>query len=89
MVVNYECVNYVLATFRPNGYDTIANPVNTLISLLSAGHTGAYQVTRNNQIAAGLPHTFNNSKFFIRSGQRIAWLGFKIDDTPLEARTNQ
>ncbi len=29
MVVNSECVNYVLAIFRPNGYGTIANPVNT------------------------------------------------------------
>jgi hypothetical protein len=32
MVVNSECLNYVLATFRPNGYDTIANPVNALIA---------------------------------------------------------
>jgi hypothetical protein len=29
MVVNSECLNYILATFRPNGYSTIANPVNT------------------------------------------------------------
>jgi len=89
MVVSSECVNYILATFRPNGYDTIANPVNTLISPLSAGHTGAYQATIDNQIAAGLPYTFNNSKFFIRNGQRISRLGFKIDETPFEARSNQ
>jgi hypothetical protein len=89
LVVNSECVNYVLATFRPNGYGTIANPVNTLISPCSAGHTGSYQATIDNQIAAGLPYTFNNSKFFIRNGQRISRLGFKVDDTPFEARTNQ
>jgi hypothetical protein len=89
MVVNSECVNYVLATFRPNGYGTIANPVNTLIAPCSAGHTGAYQATIDNQIASALPYTFNNSKFFIRNGQRIARLGFKVDDTPFEARTNQ
>jgi hypothetical protein len=89
MVVNSECVNYILACFRPNGYGTIANPVNTLISPLSAGHTGAYQATIDNQIASALPYTFNNSKFFIRNGQRIARLGFKVDDTPFEARTNQ
>ena len=53
MVVNSECINYVLATFRPNGYGTIANPVNTLIAPCSAGHTGAYQATVDNQIAAG------------------------------------
>ena len=89
MVVNSECVNYVLATFRPNGYATIANPVNTLISPLSAGHTGCYQGTIDNQIASGLPYTFNNSKFFLRNGQKISRLGFKVDDTLFEARTNQ
>ncbi len=89
MVVNSECVNYVLATFRPAGFNTIANPVNTLISPLSAGHTGVYQASIDNQIAAGLPFTFNNSKFFLRSGQRISRLGFKVDDTLFEPRTNQ
>jgi hypothetical protein len=89
MVVNSECINYVLATFRPNGYSTIANPVNTLISPLSTGHTGTYQATIDNQIASALPYTFNNSKFFLRNGQKISRLGFKVDDTLFEARTNQ
>jgi hypothetical protein len=89
MVVNSECVNYVLATFRPAGFNTIANPVNTLISPVSVGHTGVYQATIDNQIAAGVPYTFNNSKFFIRNGQRVGRLGFKVDDTLFEPRTNQ
>jgi len=89
MVVNSECVNYVLATFRPDGYTTLSNPVNTLISPLSTGHTGGYQATIDNQIAAGCTFTFNNSKFFIRNGQRISRMGFKVDDTPFEPRTNQ
>ena len=89
MVVNSECVNYILACFRPNGYNTIANPVNTLIAPLAAGHTGSYQATIDNQIAAGLPYTFNNSKFFLRNGQRVSRMGFKVDETPFEPRTNQ
>jgi hypothetical protein len=89
MVVNSECLNYVLATFRPAGHDVLSNPVNTLISPCSAGHTGSYQATIDNQIAAGLPYTFNNSEFFIRNGQRISRLGFKVDETPFEPRTNQ
>jgi hypothetical protein len=80
MVVNSECINYILATFRPNGYGTIANPVNTLISPCSAGHTGAYQTTIDNQIAAGLPKTFNKSKFFIRNSQRISSLELSTSD---------
>jgi len=89
VMVNSECVNYVLATFRPNGYTTLSNPVNTLISPVSSGHTGVYQATIDNQVSAGLPYTFNNSKFFIRNGQRIARLGFKIDETPVEPKTHQ
>ena len=89
MIVNSECVNYILATFRPSGFATISNPVNTLISPVSVGHTGVYQATIDNQIAAGLPYTFNNSKFFIRNGQRIGRLGFKVDDTLFEPRNNQ
>ena len=50
MVVNSECLNYVLATFRPDGYSTISNPVNTLIAPLAAGHTGAYQATIDNPL---------------------------------------
>lgn len=88
VMVNSECLNYVLATFRPNNYTTLSNPVNTLISPVSTGHTGVYQATIDNQIAAGLPYTFNNSKFFIRNGQRISRLGFKIDETPIEPKTH-
>ncbi len=92
MMVNSESLNYVLATFQPNGYDKFSQPVNSLISPLSAGHTGCYdcfQATLDNQIAAGLPFTFNNSKWFIRNGHRINRLGFKIDETTFEARTAQ
>ena len=88
MVINSECLNYVLCTFRPNGYDTIANPVNTLISPVNVGHTGCFQATIENQIASGLPYTFNNSKFFIRNGQNIKRLGFKVDEVYFEPKTN-
>ncbi len=72
VMVNSECLNYVLCTFRPNGFATLSNPVNTLISSLSSGHCGVYQATVDNQIATGLPYTFNNSNCFIRNGQRVA-----------------
>jgi hypothetical protein len=71
VMVNSECLNYILATFHPNGYATLSNSVNTLISPLSSGHCGVYQCTIDNQVAAGLPSTFNHSKFFIRNGQRF------------------
>jgi hypothetical protein len=37
VMVNSECLNYVLATFRPNNHATLSNPVNTLISPVTAG----------------------------------------------------
>ena len=60
-----------------------------LISPIAAGHTGSYQATIENQIAAGLPYPFNNSRFIIRNGQRISRLGFKVDETPFEPRKNR
>ncbi len=36
MVVNSECVNYILTTFRPNGYDTIAPAAASLPAPLRA-----------------------------------------------------
>ena len=85
-MVNSKCVNYVLASFRPNGYTTIANLVNTSISPCAAGHTGSYQATRDNQIAAGLPYTFHSRILFIRIGPRF---GFEVDETPFETPNNQ
>lgn len=89
MVVNSECLNYVLATFRPNGYDTLANPVNSLIAPPCVGHCGTLNATLPQQVSAGLPYTFNNSKFFIRNGLRVARCGWKVDETYFEPRTKQ
>jgi hypothetical protein len=46
-------------------------------------------MTIDNQFAAGLPYTLNNSKWFIRNGQRVSRSVFKIDETSFEARTAQ
>jgi len=89
MVVNSECLNYVLATFRPNGYDTLCNPVNTLISAPCIGHCGTFNATHSQQVASGLPYTFNNSKFFVRNGMLVGKVGWRVDETYMEARTKQ
>ena len=89
LVVNSECLNYVLACFRPAGYDVIANPVITHIAGQAFGHTGTASVSFDNQVAAGLPYTFNNSKFFVRSGHGIQRLGWKVDEVTMEPRTKQ
>lgn len=89
LVVNSECLNYVLACFRPNGYDTIANPVITHIAGQVFGHTGSSQFSFENQVSAGLPYTFNNSKFFVRSGHGVKRLGWKVDEVYFEPRTKR
>lgn len=89
MVVNSECVNYVLATFRPTTYSTPSNPLNTLIAPQGAGNTGAYQATWMSQVNSALPFTFNNSKFFCRNGLNVARMGWKVDETYFEPRTKQ
>ena len=87
--MNSECLNYVLATFRPAGYDTLANPVNTLISPTSTGHCGVADCSWNHQVERGLPFTFNQSKFFLRNGQKIARLGWKVDEVYFEPRNKR
>lgn len=89
LVVNSECLNYVLATFRPNGYDTISNPINSLISPSCIGHCGALNATHTQQVNSGLPYTFNNSKFFCRNGFLIDKLSWRVDETYMEGRTKQ
>ncbi len=89
MVVNSECLNYVLATFRPNGYDTLANPVNSQISASCIGHCGTINATHQQQVSSGLPYTFNNSKFFVRNGMLVGKVGWRVDETYMEARTKQ
>ena len=89
MVVNSECLNYVLATFRPNGYDTLANPVNSQISASCIGHCGTINATHQQQVSSGLPYTFNNSKFFVRNGMLVGKVGWRVDETFMEARTKQ
>lgn len=89
LVVNSECVNYVLATFRPNGYDTLSNPVNSQISASCIGHCGSQNSTHQNQVKAGLPYTFNNSKFFVRNGMLVGKVAWRVDETFMEARTKQ
>lgn len=89
LVVNSECLNYVLATFRPNGYDTLSQPVITQLSATAFGHTGTADTSFDVQVARCLPYTFNQSKFFVRNGQRIKRLGWKVDETYFEPRTKQ
>ncbi len=89
MVVNSECLNYVLACFRPATYTTEGNALNTLIAPQGAGNFGAYQASWMSQVNSGLPFTFNQSKFFCRNGLNIARLGWRVDENFFEPRTPQ
>lgn len=89
MVVNSECLNYVIGCFRPAAYNIEADPMNTLIAPQGAGNTGSYQATWQSQVNAGLPFTFNNSRFFCRNGLNIDRMGWKVDETYFEPRTMQ
>lgn len=89
LVVNSECLNYVLATFRPNGYDTLSQVVNTLVSPTSTGHTGVANCTWLEQVRTGLPFTFNQSKFFLRNGQRVSKISWKVDEVTMEGRNKR
>jgi len=89
MVVNSECLNYVMACFRPASYTTEATVLNTLVAPQGAGNFGSYQATWQSQVNSGLPFTFNQSKFFCRNGLNVSRMGWKVDETFFEPRTPQ
>jgi hypothetical protein len=89
MVVNSECLNYVLACYRPATYTTESTVLNTLVAPQGSGNFGSYQASWMSQVNSGLPFTFNQSKFFCRNGLNIARMGWKVDETYFEPRTPQ
>jgi len=47
------------------------------------------ETTFKYQVDKGMPFTFNQSKFFLRNGQKIARLGWKVDEVYFEPRNKR
>jgi hypothetical protein len=84
--VSSQSLNYVMGTFQAPNRTTITQPINTLISPPQAGEAGLYAATFDNQVAAGMPRTFNNALYFVRNGSKIKTSKWAVDQQEYPAR---
>jgi hypothetical protein len=77
--VSSQSLNYLIGTFQAPNRTKICQPINTLISPPQAGESGLYGATFDNQVAAGMPRTFNNALYFVRNGSKIKSSKWSVD----------
>jgi hypothetical protein len=84
--VGSQSLNYLIGTFQAPNRNTISQAINTLISPPQAGEAGLYSTTFDNQVAAGMPRTFNNPLYFLRNGSKIKTTKWAVDQQEYPAR---
>lgn len=83
--ITSKSLNYVIGTFQVPSRDTIDAPLNSIISTKSQLEFGNSMATVANQIASGMPLTFNQSKYFVRNGSGVkqsTWIVGNVRLTP-------
>ena len=84
--VGSQSLNYLIGTFQAPNRNTISQAINTLISPPQSGEAGLYSTTFDNQVAAGMPRTFNNPLYFVRNGSKIKTTKWAVDQQEYPAR---
>ena len=84
--VGSQSLNYLIGTFQAPNRNTISQAINTLISPPQSGEAGLYSTTFDNQVAAGMPRTFNNPLYFLRNGSKIKTTKWAVDQQEYPAR---
>jgi hypothetical protein len=77
--VSSQSLNYLIGTFQAPNRTNICQPINTLISPPQSGESGLYAATFDNQVASGMPRTFNNALYFVRNGSKIKSSKWSVD----------
>jgi hypothetical protein len=77
--VSSQSLNYLMGTFQAPNRTKICQPINTLISTPQSGESGLYAATFDNQVATGMPRTFNNALYFVRNGSKIISSKWSVD----------
>jgi hypothetical protein len=85
--ISTKSLDYVIGTFRFPNYDTVATPLNTLISSEKALEVGETRATTENQISAGCRRVFNQSRYFAHNGDSIKTTQWRVGNTPYEPQT--
>ena len=85
--VSSQSLNYLIGTFQAPNRTNICQPINTLISPPQAGESGLYAATFDNQVASGMPRTFNNALYFVRNGSKIKSSKWSVDQQEYPVKT--
>ena len=93
VAISSKSIDYCIGTFRACNYDDNVDATNqVLLSSLSSeimGQFGQDSCTFENQVRAGKPILFNNSKYFVRNGESISTTQWFLGNTQLMTRTPQ
>ena len=85
--ISTNSLDYVIGTFRLPNYDTIGQPLNTLLSSKNSLEEGLTIATAESQISAGLRRVYNQSKYFAHNGDSIVTTKWRIGNNSFEPQT--
>ena len=85
--ISTNSLDYVIGTFRLPNYDTIGQPLNTILSTQNSLEEGLTIATAESQINAGLRRVYNQSKFFAHNGDSIVTTKWRIGNNSFEPQT--
>jgi hypothetical protein len=88
--ISCRSLDWVMGTFRLPNYDTIEQPLNTLLPSPSRyGTVGQTKYTWESQVRAGLRRLFNNSRYFARNGSGITDCAWQVGNSLYPTRNVQ
>ena len=85
--ISTQSLDYVIGTFRLPNYDTIAQPLNTILSSQDSLEEGLTRATAEEQTNAGLRRVYNQSKYFAHNGDSIVTTKWRIGNNSFEPQS--
>jgi hypothetical protein len=82
--ISTQSLDYVIGTFRLAGYDTIGQPLNTILSSQDSLEEGLSRATAEEQVSAGLRRVYNQSQYFAHNGDSIVTTKWRIGNNSFE-----
>jgi hypothetical protein len=85
--ISTNSLDYVIGTFRLPNFDTIGQPLNTILSTQNSLEEGLTVATAESQINAGLRRVYNQSRYFAHNGDSIVTTRWRIGNNSFEPQT--
>ena len=82
--ISTQSLDYIIGTFRLPGYDTIGQPLNTILSTQDSLEEGITRATAEEQVNAGLRRVYNQSRYFAHNGDSIVTTKWRIGNNSFE-----